>query len=261
MSDDIKNAARQAALLQMLRPKPQQANEYAASTAEDFYKAVDDFSKQSTLAKANITPYSVEDYKKFKTLLSGDKKSGYAVKPGSMTEKGLDELISVFSKAKGEGRGDDIVKHAVDVGGAKQLDAFDIKGKLPALYGKEFKETQRLKFDPQYAPQDWDYEKIGTPDVINMELDNALPKQLIRAARKGVKYVLPAAVLGAGLLSDSAGDAIMDALVPGGVESAGAGSDQFAPQEEAYRQATREAAQGEPINTQRFNALQKLVRK
>jgi hypothetical protein len=127
-------------------------------------------------------------------------------------------------------------------------------------YGPEGQANRANPAATKYADQ-----KAGLlPDWAMKEVDELANPGLYRlkqAGRLAGKAVLPAAVVGAGLLSDSAGDAIMDTLVPGGVESAGAGSDQFPPQEEAYRQATRKAAQGEPMNTQRFNALQKLVRK
>lgn len=54
------------------------------------------------------------------------------------------------------------------------LDAFDEQSRsgnvnLPKLYAKHgFQETGRMKFDPQYAPPEWDEAKHGRPDVVFM---------------------------------------------------------------------------------------------
>jgi len=54
------------------------------------------------------------------------------------------------------------------------LDAFDEQARsgninLPKLYAKNgFSETGRMKFDPQYAPPEWDESKHGRPDVVMM---------------------------------------------------------------------------------------------
>jgi hypothetical protein len=102
------------------------------------------------------------------------------------------------------------------------------------------------------------------PDWAMKEVDEIADPFKYRVKQAGKlagKAVLPVAVLGAGLLSDSAGDAVMDTLVPGGVESAGAGSDRFSPVEEMDRQETAAVAAGEPLNTRRFQALQKMLAK
>lgn len=133
---------------------------YIDADPELFAKVVEEARQLSDAHKANIMPYGVEDYKKMKTFLSPDQKSGYALKD-------LDELVSVFSKERG--RGDDIVRSAVERG-AKRLDAYDIGGKLPELYGRHgFKESKRLKFDPQYASDEVkDYLMKHKPDVVYM---------------------------------------------------------------------------------------------
>lgn len=229
-------AAYAAALKELSDRTPERLG---TSSAEDFSKALqsamipsdaaESSLKKAALTKANITPYTPEDYSKFKTFLSADKQSGYAVKPGSLTEAGTDELVSVFSKPKG--RGAEMLQHAVDVGGAKQLDAFDIGGKLPKLYGSEFKETSRMKFDPQYAPNDWDYQRVGTPDVIGMQLDES--KNPIRLARqkeaekmakfsKLLKVGLPAVALAGMSDAETFDEGLMNTIIPGGVSQLGA---------------------------------------
>ena len=153
-----------------------------------FKQIIDKVRESDDLYKGNITDYSLDDYRQFRTFLSPDKKSGYAIKPDN-------ELISVFSKERG--RGKDLVKSAVKEG-AKKLDAFDIGGKLPRLYGEYFDEVDRLKFADEYAPTQWNYDRLGRPDVVQMELnpekakklmtnnDDSLMKQLKRMADRGM---------------------------------------------------------------------------
>jgi len=228
--EDNKKPYNQLALLKLISDMTsgKASDDYYKASPPEFKKIVTDSASSNPMIKANVTDYSEDDYKKMKTFLSGDKKSGYAIKPKDMTEAKLrDELISVFSNEKG--RGKDILEHAVDVGKAKQLDAFDINNKLPSLYGKEFKETSRYKFDPQYAPDDWNYNKLGTPDVIGMELDNSPKKLATRTARQAgkalSKFGIPVAAIAGSLDPRSVEDTLSNLLVPGGVESIGSSED------------------------------------
>lgn len=136
---------------------------YKMAYPEEFYKVISDVrANPNPLYKANITEYSPKDYEDFRTFLSPDKKSGYAVKPDG-------ELISVFSLERG--RNEALVDDAILNKGATKLDAFDIEGKLSDLYGKYMDETDRLKFADEYAPKDWDFDAMGRPDVVQMRLN------------------------------------------------------------------------------------------
>lgn len=127
---------------------------HEASDAKEFYKVLKNAQKSSTKIKDSVHLYKPEDYKGMKTFLSPDKKSGFAVK-----EDG--DLVSVFSTEKG--RGDDIVKHAKEVGASK-LDAFD-NGYLKEFYGKHgFKEYKR---EPNWSG--------SGPDVTYMKLEQEAP--------------------------------------------------------------------------------------
>lgn len=162
MLDDIKDRSTSV-------PKTEKASplHHEQVSGEEFHSKIQEVMKNpNPLYKANITPYSPEDYSGFKTFLSADKKSGYAIKPNG-------ELISVFSLEKGRGIG--LLDDAVINKGASSLDAFDINNKLPTLYGRYMDETSRLKFADEYAPSDWNYEALGRPDVVMMSLN---PKKL-----------------------------------------------------------------------------------
>jgi hypothetical protein len=145
------------------KPIPKKATQFVKVSPELFHKQVNKFRNSDKMASGNIHPYSVDDYKKMDTYLSTDAQSGYALKDG-------DELVSVHSAVRGQGRGDEVVADAVKRG-ARRLDAFDIKGKLPKLYERHgFKETARYKFDPQYADPNNTVIMEHKPDFVEMRI-------------------------------------------------------------------------------------------
>jgi len=107
------------------------------------------------------------DHSQCRIFLSEDKKSGFVIKNG-------DDLVSVFS-TRGHGAGDAIVECAI-AAGARRLDCFSTV--LPRFYASHgFRPVARLTFDPNYAPEGWDYNYFGKynegkPDIIFMVLDN-----------------------------------------------------------------------------------------
>jgi superkiller protein 3 len=61
-----------------------------------------------------------------------------------------------------------VLKEAIKNGGNK-VKCFD--GFLPSYYKQfGFKEVRRVKWDDQLAPENWNYDKDGRPDVVYMEL-------------------------------------------------------------------------------------------
>lgn len=107
-----------------------------------------------------LTPYTAEEYEEKGAVcyLSADKQSGYA-----LTREY--DLISVFS-LPGANQGKAAIKSAV-ANGAQTLDC--IGDFLATLYSKfGFVEYDRLAWDDQYAPENWDYELRGRPDIVFM---------------------------------------------------------------------------------------------
>jgi len=120
-----------------------------------------------------LTEYATDDYNKFKTAISVDKTTGYAIKPDG-------ELVSVFNSGV-KGQGEASVVEAIE-NGATKLDAF---GPLKSYYERfGFKEKSRLKWDDQYAPEGWDYAKNGRPDIVFMELEKNGNKEWEAIRRK-----------------------------------------------------------------------------
>ena len=151
----FENAARQAAGL------PPARVEFSDGNAADLIRGINGLPPH---LKGYVSVYSEEEYRKMgaKIYLTEDKLSGFAIKPDG-------ELISVFSSVRG--RGNSLAAYAVS-NGATHLDCYDepITNHLVKLYSKHgFQEVERLKWDDQYAPPGWDYEKNDNPDVVFME--------------------------------------------------------------------------------------------
>jgi hypothetical protein len=116
--------------------------------------------------EAFVTAYSAEDYEKkgAKTFVSATGKSGFVI-------TGDGDLISVFSEP-GAREGSLIMKTSIK-NGAKKLDCFgDVLPKIYSKYGFEI--TESIKWDDQYAPDNWDYETHGRPNINFMKLNVSL---------------------------------------------------------------------------------------
>lgn len=111
--------------------------------------------------EAFVTKYSSEEYaeKGAKMYVSETGNSGYAI-----TEDG--DLISVFS-APGAHEGSSMIPNAIE-NGAKTLDC--LGPVLPKVYAKYgFEVTDKIAWDDEYAPPNWNYEAHGRPDVFFMK--------------------------------------------------------------------------------------------
>ena len=118
---------------------------------------------------AMVTEYTLDAYDNPDTRLftSADGLSGFALRDG--------EIVSVFSHPTGPRNAlDEIMPLAIQNGG-NRLDAFDAG--LGGLYGRYgFKASARMKFDPDFKPDDWDDTRLGAPDILFMHHDpNATP--------------------------------------------------------------------------------------
>ena len=90
---------------------------------------------------------------------------------GSALVKPDGDIAGVFKKltSKAKGVAQDLLNKAVEAGGIK-LDNFD--GYLTKQYEKAgFRVVSRTPFNEEYAPEGWNKEKHGTPDVVAMVYD------------------------------------------------------------------------------------------
>jgi 8-oxo-dGTP pyrophosphatase MutT (NUDIX family) len=124
--------------------------------------------KASNPHAAAVAIYTPAEYAGMKTFMTDDGKAGVAVKPDG-------DIVSVFKAADGPKGVADMALHLAVENGGKKLDCFDTV--LPSLYAKNgFKVVARLKFNPEFAPEDWDANKFaryngGQPDVVFMTYD------------------------------------------------------------------------------------------
>ena len=149
------------------------------ANADQFYRAV---SQAMPVPKGDInigdmlTQYSPEEYAMMKMFLSPDQQAGYALKGG-------DELVSVFSVPGG--RGQSIAEDAV-LRGARRLDNYDVRGKLPELYGSVgFEETGRYPFNPEFAGDLSAGARALEPDYVEMAMNPRVAEELGRLRGAG----------------------------------------------------------------------------
>ncbi len=117
-----------------------------------------------------------------KLFLSEDRLAGLAVSPDG-------DLVSGFKHPKSKANFDELLDEASPL--STHLDAFASgNGHLPELYAKHgFKPIARVKFDRKYAPEGWDYDKHGEPDVVFMVRDPDNKLKLPDVSAKGYKAV------------------------------------------------------------------------
>lgn len=91
-------------------------------------------------------------------------------KPGAGVSVSPDgDIQNLFNNSDTPGMGRELLKEAIDMGGVT-LDCYD--GYLREVYAEfGFRETGRMRFDPDYAPDGWNFGKYGTPDVVFMALN------------------------------------------------------------------------------------------
>ena len=156
--DDIHNTSERVDVLNKINNDQYIRNDYESFIAEIGKN------KRSSF----LTPYTVEEFQnaKVQTFQVPGYEIGFALKP--MPDGDMD-IISVHNNTDIHGVGEALIDSAKRLGGTT-LDHFD--GFLSDFYAKKgFKEYGRWKWDDQYAPEDWDYEKLGRPDVVLRRLE------------------------------------------------------------------------------------------
>lgn len=128
------------------------------ATAEEFYKAIGKAKKVNEHG-AFVTQHPIDEYKKMKYLfLSLDETAGIAITTDN-------NIVSIFNGGEKKGILKTLLPVAIEKGGRK-LDNFG-SGKLCSfyeLYG--FNPVSKTKFNAVFAPDDWNYDRDGTPDIV-----------------------------------------------------------------------------------------------
>ena len=128
------------------------------NSAKSFYDAIAK-AKRNNPHGAFVTQYEVSDYQQDELFLSEDNNVGVAVTPDG-------DIISVFKNPdyKGKKAVSSILLTALENGGIK-LDNFN--GGLSQMYWQHgFVPVARTTFVRKFAPDDWNYERDGEPDII-----------------------------------------------------------------------------------------------
>lgn len=127
----------------------------------EFYSAIK-LMKENSENGACVSLYSEDDYKSMSCYLFDNGLAGVAV-------KGKD-IVSVFKHPDSEVRG--FARLAIIQGikaGGDRLDCYDIDGKLPTIYCKAgMIPICKIKFNRDFAPDNWDYDRDGEPDIVFM---------------------------------------------------------------------------------------------
>jgi len=138
-------------------------NQVSEATPEEFADSVGDVlasdpSKGAFLAEH--PPEELEDH----TLLTADEgAAGVAISPSGDIQNlhANDDAPS--------GTGEKLLREAVANGG-RTLDNYDTF--LTRLYARNgFREVSRMDFNAEFAPDEWDYDEYGYPDVVFMGYD------------------------------------------------------------------------------------------
>ena len=128
------------------------------ASPDEFFKAIGS-AKKLNVHGAFVTQHNIAEYKdEMKLFLTVDNKAGIAV-----TKDG--NIISIFNGGENRGVLKTLLPIAIDNGGEK-LDNYNSK-KLSSMYEMYgFNPVSKTKFNCKFAPDDWNFERDGEPDII-----------------------------------------------------------------------------------------------
>lgn len=127
------------------------------ATPEEFYKAIEN-AKKANAHGAFVTKHSIDEYKDMKLYITLDGCAGIAITPDK-------NIVSIFNGGEKRGVLKTLLPLAINQGGRK-LDNFNSE-KLSAMYELYgFNPVSKTKFNCEFAPDDWNYERDGEPDIV-----------------------------------------------------------------------------------------------
>lgn len=129
-----------------------------SATPKEFYEAIRKAKKTNPFGSF-VEQHSVEEYSKMRFLfLTLDNTAGIAI-----TED--NNIVSIFNGGTQRGVLKTLLPMALEVGG-NRLDNYD-SDKLSSLYELYgFDPISNTEFDKTFAPDDWNYERDGEPDIV-----------------------------------------------------------------------------------------------
>lgn len=131
--------------------------EIKIASPEEFYAAIGK-AKLSNPHGAFVTQHSLEEYKNMILFTTLDETAGIAITPDN-------NIVSIFNGGEKRGVLKTLLPIAIESGGRK-LDNYNSPklSSMYELYG--FNPVSKVKFDSRFAPDDWNYERDGEPDVV-----------------------------------------------------------------------------------------------
>lgn len=127
------------------------------ATPEEFYEAIGR-AKEINSHGSFVEQHTVEEYSKMRLFITLDNTAGIAI-----TED--NNIVSIFNGGEKRGVLKTLLPVAINYGGRK-LDNYNSEGlsTLYELYG--LNPVSKVKFNSKFAPDDWNYERDGEPDVV-----------------------------------------------------------------------------------------------
>lgn len=127
------------------------------ATPDEFYKAIEK-AKAVNAHGAFVTKHSIDEYKNMKLYITLDGSAGIAITSDN-------NIVSIFNGGEKKGVLKTLLPLAIGQGGRK-LDNFN-SAKLSGMYELYgFNPISKVKFNSQFAPDDWNYERDGEPDIV-----------------------------------------------------------------------------------------------
>ena len=146
----------------MENPSPTSIQWMDDPTPEEFSTAVEEYIEEYPEYGSFLTAHTPDELSDHELILSADKRVGAAVSPDG-------DIQNVFNNDGPAGGGRLALVMAMFSGGVT-LDCYD--GHLPRMYADYgFRETGRMEWNDDFAPEDWNYERFNSPDVVFMHLD------------------------------------------------------------------------------------------
>ena len=145
------------------------------SVADQYVKSIEEAKSKNPETFWSVDkPFQNEDGTINKESLDKAEKEGRLIKTeagfGVVGEDG--DIKGVFKSEieHPEKTGDKVIQEAIKAGGIK-LDNFALPNLMKIYERNGFREVSRLPFNEEYAPEGWNKEKHGTPDVVAMVYD------------------------------------------------------------------------------------------
>ena len=135
-----------------------------ATKGDAFREGIERVYDEHPVGKA-VEVKSLDFYQDPKTglFLAEDALAGMAITPEA-------DLVSVFKHPESQANVKEMLGEASQY--AKTLDAYDVGGFLPNLYSQfGFKPVAKVKFNREFAPDGWPFDKLGEPDIVLMVKD------------------------------------------------------------------------------------------